>query len=195
MRIERRGTSTYFSADVRYRKTDGSSQQTGHALFDQILAADGELHDRSNSDPNYLSVLNQPFAIELDAPTLHDIGRLRGDLPFDFPSPITGGTLHGYLARANYGIVAAHRVLGVRFDADGPMRGPLPNHPELLLLGRIRMTGVAYYDLRDALLLALDDSLTITGNLTDHATTTPVTITYKRAIRAQPAASRQEASR
>ncbi|MDQ2679650.1 MAG: hypothetical protein M3Y21_01315 [Candidatus Eremiobacteraeota bacterium] len=159
------------------------------------MGDNGELRDGSNSDPNYLSILNQPFSIELDSATLRDIARLRGNLPFALPSPITGGTLRGHLARANYGMVAGRRVIGVDFDADGPMRGPLPDHPEMTLRGKIRMTGVAYYDLRDALLLALNATLTITGNLQDRSTATPVKITYTRSFKAQAAAARQEADR
>jgi hypothetical protein len=46
------------------------------------------------------------------------------------------------------------------------------------------MDGIAYYALDDALLLALDATLTIRARLIDSAQAVPVQITYRRYIRA-----------
>ncbi len=157
------------------------------------MLASGEQRDEVSADPNYLTVLNQPFSVQLDRPTLHDLSHLRGRVPFDFPSPMTGGTLHGYLSRAGDAMVGRRHTLGVRFEASGAMRGPLPDHPTLALNGRMHMLGTAYYEVDSALLLALDATLDITGTLVDPKKHTPVTITYKRSIRANgPSATRKE---
>ena len=181
-----RGATRYL-AKASYRRSDQSGAQTEGARFDALMSPSGEQTDQQNADPNYLTVLNQPFSVALDAATLRDLARLRGRVPFDFPSPMTGGTLHGYLSRGEESMVAGRRAIGVRFEATGPMRGPVPDHPAMALNGTIRMNGVAYYDLGSALLLALDATLNITGSLAERSTgnPTPVLIVYKRAIRAE----------
>jgi hypothetical protein len=52
------------------------------------------------------------------------------------------------------------------------------------LAGSITMTGTAYYAYDSALLLALDATLAIDGNLDDAARRAPVSIVYARSIRA-----------
>ena len=47
------------------------------------------------------------------------------------------------------------------------------------------MSGIAYYSERTALLFSLDATLTISGNLADRAVSDPVTIVYRRSIRAE----------
>ena len=184
-----RGTrgSTHYLARASYRRSDQSGSQSEAARFDALMSPSGEQSDQQNADPNYLTVLNQPFSVALDASTLRDLARLRGHVPFDFPSPMTGGTLHGYLSRGDESMVAGRRAIGVRFEATGPMRGPVPDHPAMSLNGTIHMNGVAYYDVSSALLLALDATLNIAGNLAERSTgnPTPVLIVYKRSIRAE----------
>src|SRR5438270_5574372 len=183
--VSHSGSQTRFKAQVKYTREDQAGKVPAHATFVQDMSPSGELRDRTDLDPDYLTVLNQPFAIQLDTPTLHDLQRLRGRVPFDFPSPITGGTLHGYLQRSAYGSVSGHRAIGVKFDADGPMSGPLPDHTSVSIEGKMRMRGTAYYALTGSpILLALDETLTINGNLRGRDDTTPVTIVYKRAIKA-----------
>jgi hypothetical protein len=58
----------------------------------------------------------------------------------------------------------------------------------MTLNGRIRMQGQAYYRSEDALLVVLDATLTISGSLSNPDESQPVTIVYRRTIRAQPAA-------
>jgi hypothetical protein len=56
------------------------------------------------------------------------------------------------------------------------------------------MNGTAYYTLSGALLLALDATLSIDGNVVDDARRDPVDIVYKRTLKALPSASSTEAA-
>src|SRR5579872_7245062 len=184
-----------FTAQARYTRVDSAGSVPAQATFVQVMSSAGELHDRTNLDPDYLTVLNQPFAIELDEPTLHDLLRLRGRVPFVFPAPMTGGTLRGFLERGSIGHVNDRPALGVDFDARGPMVGPLPDHAEMSISGTMRMKGTAYYALRgEPLLLALTESLTISGSLHDRGRVSPVTIVYRRTIKASDSASTEAAA-
>ena len=187
--VVRNGARTRFTADVRYTRADEGGKVPARASFVQEMTPQGELQDKTDLDPDYLTVLNQPFAVQLDAQTLRDLKRLRGRVPFDFPSPITGGALHGYLQRNAYSNVAGHRAIGVRFDASGPMSGPLPDHAAVSIDGKMRMSGTAYYAMSGPpLLLALEETLTISGTLRGRGDATPVTIVYRRSIKADDSA-------
>jgi|SRR5271156_2711740 len=181
--VTRRGHVTRYRAHVTYQRSDGaaSTPATGEYIID--VSPSGETLDGADRDPDYLTVLNQPFAAQLDAATLADLRQLHGAVPFDFPSPITGASLHGYLQHVPGGRVGAQQALGVRFEAAGPMRGALPDRPELTLNGSIAMRGTAYYDLGTALLLALETIVTINGNVSNRAGGDSVTIVYSRTIR------------
>jgi hypothetical protein len=195
--IRHDGKQTQFRAEAKYLRIDESGRIPSRAAFVQIMTPQGELQDRTDGDPDYLTVLNQPFAIELDQQTLHDLLRLNGEVPFDFPAPVMGGTLHGYLRRGANERVAAQNALAVKFDATGPMAGPLPDRASMTMRGTMRMRGTAYYAMQgNPLLLALSETLTISGTLQDGTHHSPVTITYERTIKAQPATmpSRTEAS-
>jgi hypothetical protein len=104
-------------------------------------------------------------------------------MPFDFPSPLTGGTLHGALRRLPDGPLNGERVLGVAFSASGPLRGSLPDRPGVAVSGTIAMNGRAYYAYTTALLVALEATLQIDGELGGAADRRPVTIVYRRTIR------------
>ncbi len=183
--LERRAGATIYRATVHYTRIDQGAASQATARLVAAMTPAGEERDLEDEDPDYLTVLNQPFAVQLDLPTLHDLGRLKADVPFAFPSPITGSALHGRLRRIGAGPVAGMPALGVSFEAEGPMRGPLPDRPRLSMNGRIRMQGSAYYRTDDALLVLLDATLTITGKLADPQQTDPVTIVYRRRIRAE----------
>jgi hypothetical protein len=188
--VSKNGDQTRFTAQVRYTRADSSGAVPEQATFVQDLTPAGELQDRADQDPDYLTVLNQPFAIELDRQTLRDLLHLKGELPFVFPAPMTGGTLRGYLQRGHVEHVAAHRALAVRFDATGPMSGPLPDHNDMSITGTMRMHGVAYYAVEgEPLLLALNETLTITGTLHTGPQASPVTIQYQRWIKANDSAA------
>ncbi|HET9392344.1 MAG TPA: hypothetical protein VFO29_02295 [Candidatus Rubrimentiphilum sp.] len=192
--VRRAGSRTQFKADAKYVRVDESGSVPVHATFAQIMTPQGELQDLSNGDPDYLTVLNQPFAIELDQQTLRDLTRLNGRVPFEFPAPVMGGTLHGYLQRGGNSLVAAQPALAVNFDATGPMSGPLPDRTAMTMRGTMRMRGTAYYALQGApILLALQETLTISGTLQTGGRRSPVTITYERSIKAEPLPSSTEA--
>jgi len=178
--------STTYRVQARYRRVDQGASSQVTATFAAAISNTGDQRDLEDSDPDYLTLLNQPFAVQLDAATLRDLSRLHADVPFDFPSPMTGSTLRGKLRRIGEGIVSGARALGVSFDAGGPMRGALPDRRDMRLIGRIRMRGSAYYRSEDALLILLDATLTISGNLTKPGSSDPVTIVYRRTIRANP---------
>jgi hypothetical protein len=75
------------------------------------------------------------------------------------------------------------------------MKGELPDRPGLTLVGTIAMRGTAYYAIDTALLLALETTVTITGNVSNRSGKDPVTIVYARTIRAEiPALPERTAS-
>lgn len=188
LRVRRDGAQTRFTAQAHYTRSDGSGKVPAQATFVQVMTPQGELRDDADLDPDYLTVLNQPFAIQLDAPTRHDLLHLRGKVPFSFPAPMTGGLLRGYLERGNIGRVSSRPALSVDFDATGPMTGPLPDHSGMTIAGSMRMRGTAYYALRgDPILLALSETLTISGTLHSRGQDSPVTIQYVRSIKADDA--------
>ncbi len=173
-----------YVADVNYTRLDESGKASVHGRFVQELLHDGTFEDRGDDDPDFLTILNQPFAVQLDAVTLGDLERLRGMVPFEAASPLGGSRLSGYLSSAPRGKVQGHACVGVRFKADGPMTGTLPEHPDALLSGTMHMDGTAYYATSGALLLALDATLTIDGKLQSGNDSVPVRIIYHRTIRA-----------
>ena len=173
-----------YVADVSYTRVDEGGKTSVHGRFVQELMHDGTFVDRRDDDPDFLTILNQPFAVQLDPTTLRDLERLQGMVPFEAASPLGGSRLSGYLRSAPPGKVQGHAVVGVRFEADGPMTGTLPEHPGALLRGVMHMDGTAYYAQSGALLLALDATLTIEGELQSGHDSVPVRIVYHRLIRA-----------
>jgi hypothetical protein len=183
------GKGRRYVAHAEYLRNDQGTHARVTASFESTILPDGEQIDGANNDPDYLTVLNQPFAVQLDSATMHDLAHLSGSVPFDFPSPMTGAPLHGTLRHVGSATLNGLNVLGVAFDASGPLDGALPDHPNLVLGGRIRMNGTAYYTLTGALLLALDATLSITGNVVDNGQRNPVEIVYKRSLKAALPAS------
>jgi hypothetical protein len=192
--ISKSGKTTRYTARVAYTKSDQSGSSKVAGSFISVLLPDGQQRDETNADPDFLTILNQPFAVQLDAQTLRDVARLQQAAPFSFASPMTGAQLSGNLRHLGDGTIANERVIGIGFEARGPMKGAIPEHPEIQLSGTIRMSGTAYYTEKAALLLSLDATLTISGNLADRSASDPVTIVYHRSIRAEePAAQRESA--
>lgn len=181
--IRRGGGATHFTAAASYDRREGATATHATGYFSSTILPNGEQRDDGDGDPDYLTILNQPFSVELDGPTLHDLRSLAGAVPFDFPSPMTGAPLHGSLRRLPDGTLGGKRVLGIAFVAHGPLNGALPERPETALSGTITMNGTAYYAYADALLLALDATLQIDGNIVDGGHSEAVTIVYKRTIR------------
>lgn len=185
LKMTRRDKVTRFEAHVTYTRSDGTASTPASGDYVADVLPTGEARDTADRDPDYLTVLNQPFSAQLDRQTLADLQHLAGALPFDFPSPFTGSSLHGYLKHIGNGMLGAHRSIGVRFESAGKMRGALPDRPGLTLTGTIAMRGTAYYDLDSALLLSLETTVTIRGNVSNRSGNDPVTIVYSRTIRAE----------
>ena len=177
------GTTTYV-ARVEYDKDGDGGRQHQRASFTSTLLPSGQQKDGPASDPDYLTVLNQPFAVQLDAATMRDLAHVTRPVPFDFPSPMTAAKLRGTLRRLPDALVGGMRAMGIAFEAKGPLHGALPDRPAMALAGTITMKGTAYYDYATALLVALDATLAIDGNLDDSARRAPVSIVYARSIRA-----------
>lgn len=185
LRVVPHGKAMRYEAHVVYTRSDGAAQSDAVATYTADVMPSGETLDSADGDPDYLTVLNQPFSAQLDRATLSDLRHLHGALPFDFPSPFTGSSLHGYLQHIGDARVGPRHSVGVRFEAAGPMKGELPDRPGLTLEGTIAMRGTAYYDVDSALLLVLDTTVTIRGNVSNRAGKDPVVITYARTIRAK----------
>jgi len=183
--------TTKYHATVTYVRDDGSGVTARtHAAYALTMSPSGDVSNPQDADPDYLTILNQPFSIQLDGPTMHDLRALTRPVPFDFPSPMTGAPLHGTLRRLVDGTLGGARVLGIAFSASGPLAGTLPDRPSLALSGNITMNGTAYYATANALLLALDATLLIEGKVGGVAGNDTVTITYKRSIRPSSAGAR-----
>jgi hypothetical protein len=186
--VDRVGSGARFEAQARYVRRDAGAKSDATARFIQELRPNGSFEDRFDEDPDFLTILNQPFAVQLDAATMRDLHHLHAAVPFNATSPLGGGAvLRGYLRPGVGGEIAGRPAIGVRFEAEGPMSGALPGGRGTMA-GRMRMDGIAYYALDDALLLALDATLTIHAQLDESAQKVPVQITYRRYIRAQPRA-------
>lgn len=177
------GGATRFTTTVTYDRTRDGATTRATGTFETTLLRDGTQRDGTDADPDYLTILNQPFAVQLDAATLRGLRALAAAIPFDFPSPIVGGTLHGALRRLPDGRLNGERVLGIAFRASGPMRGALPDRPGFPVSGTISMSGRAYYALTNALLLGLDATLAIEGSIAEGTSHEPVSIVYRRSIR------------
>lgn len=184
--IGRSGSSTTYAARVEYDKDGDGGKQHATASYSSTLLASGEMRDGAAHDPDYLTVLNQPFSVQLDKPTMRDLGHVKRPVPFDFPSPMTGAPLRGTLRRLPDATVAGARAMGIAFEATGPLHGALPDRPAMALAGTIKMKGTAYYAYDTALLVSLDATLAIDGNIDDSARRAPVSITYARSIRSAP---------
>jgi hypothetical protein len=193
--ITRKGTTTTYVAHVEYDKDSDGGRQHQRASFTSTLLPSGEQKDGPASDPDYLTVLNQPFAVQLDAPTMRDLRHVKRPVPFDFPSPMTGAPLRGTLRRLPDALVAGNRAMGIAFEAKGPLHGALPDRPTMQLAGSITMKGTAYYDYGTAMLVSLDATLAIDGNLDDTARHSPVSIVYARSIRTATGRQAAQAAR
>jgi hypothetical protein len=186
--VERQGKQATYDAQARYERSAGDAKAGVNARFVQELMPNGSFEDRIDEDPDFLTILNQPFAVQLDAATMRDLRGLRKPVPFDATSPLGGeAVLRGFLRPGTRGEINGRPAIAVRFEAEGPMSGPLPDHSDTTMTGRMHMDGSAYYSLDDAMLLALDATLTIDAQLRNGQQTEPVRIVYRRFIRASAA--------
>jgi hypothetical protein len=185
--IRRESGAWRFEARAHYARRGPDGKGDADAYFVQVLLRDGTLEDRVDEDPDFLTILNQPFAVRLDKATLRDVRALHGRVPFSATSPLGAeAVLRGYLRPAPGGPVSGVPTVAVRFQADGAMTGPLPGYAETLVAGTMHMDGTAYYSVEDAILMALDVTLTLDARLAqNHSTVSqPVHIVYRRTIKA-----------
>ncbi|MGA8533562.1 MAG: hypothetical protein WB615_05595, partial [Candidatus Tumulicola sp.] len=186
---------TRYDAQARYARNAADGNSHVNARFVQELLPNGSFEDRIDDDPDFLTVLNQPFAVQLDGVTLRDLRTLRGPVPFSATSPLGGqAVLRGYLRPGKGGKIGGRAAVAVGFEAEGPMSAPMPSHTSATMAGHMRMDGTAFYSLDDAMLLALDATLTIVAQLHDGSETVPVRIVYRRSIRASAEPSTPEPS-
>lgn len=190
--VKKDGSAVRFEAQAQYVRSAGQGRAGGTARFVADLLPSGSFEDRIDDDPDFLTILNQPFAVQLDSATLADLHGMHGAVPFAATSPLGGdGVLRGFLRPGTDGAVHGRPCVAVRFQASGPMNGSLPGEPGALS-GSMRMDGTAYYAVDDALLLALQTTLTLDARVKrgQSAPAVPVKISYHRSIRAaagQPA--------
>jgi hypothetical protein len=185
--VARQGQAWRFEARAEYTRNGPDGRSRSQAVFVQMLEPDGTFQDRVDDDPDFLTILNQPFAVRLDQPTLRDLRELHGRVPFAATSPLGAqAVLHGFLRPAPGGPIAGTPAVAVRFEAEGAMTGPLPGYSETLVAGTMRMQGTAYYAADTAMLLALNVGLTLDARLAQGrpAVSVPVRIVYRRVIRA-----------
>jgi hypothetical protein len=171
-----------FTATVDYKRNANGTTDHLHGTFTSLIAPDGTQSDEDDEDPDYLTILNQPFAIALDPRTLHDLRALHGPVPFDFAAPMTGAPLHGQLRRLPDAKLDGASVLGIEFSAQGPLHGALPDRPTLSVTGTIHMNGTAYYRESSAHLLTLITTISIVGTLDSGEHNETVDIAYRRTI-------------
>jgi hypothetical protein len=184
--IKQDGKRTRFEARARYIRYSPDGKSSVDARFVTELLPNGSFEGRVDDDPDFLTILNQPFAVQLDPATLRDLRELRGAVPFSANSPLGGDSvLHGSLRPGANGPIDGRPSIAVRFQAVGPMAGTLPQGADADISGAMRMEGTAYYSLDDAMLLALSAKLTIDARLRQSHPVVfiPVHITYSRAIR------------
>ena len=185
--VDRQGQAWRFEARAQYTRNGPDGRSRAEADFVQMQQPDGSFEDRVDNDPDFLTILNQPFAVRLDSATLRDLRDLHGRVPFAATSPLGAqAVLRGFLRPAPSGGIAGRQAVAVRFEAEGGMTGPLPGYAETLVAGTMRMEGTAYYAADSAMLLALNVELTLDARLAQGhpAVSVPVRILYRRAIRA-----------
>ncbi len=183
--VEHQGDRTRYDAQARYARNAADGNTHVNARFVQELLPNGTFEDRIDEDPDFLTVLNQPFAVQLDVVTIRDLRNLHGPVPFSATSPLGGqAVLRGFLRPGTSGKIGGRPAVAVRFEADGPMSAPMPARANATMSGHMRMDGIAYYSLDDAMLVSLDATLTIVAQLHDGSETLPLRIVYRRSIRA-----------
>ena len=144
--IERNGTATTLrrAGRVRQGRRRRQAARSAHRSPRRCCPRASSVTAR-RSDPDYLTVLNQPFAVQLDAPTMRDLAHVKRPVPFDFPVADDRGAAARHPAPAARRDGRRARAMGIAFDANGPLHGALPDRPAMALAGTITMKGTAYY--------------------------------------------------
>ena len=73
--VRRHGKAMRYTAKVNYVRNDQGAESDAVADFVSDLLPTGEQLDSADHDPDYLTVLNQPFSAQLDVATLEDLKR------------------------------------------------------------------------------------------------------------------------
>ena len=71
--LRRRGKTTRYEARVTYTRSDGAASSDAKGAYVADVLPSGDTLDSADRDPDYLTVLNQPFAARLDPQTLKDL--------------------------------------------------------------------------------------------------------------------------
>jgi len=183
----RDGKDLRLTARAHYSREGPEGKNAGDAVFVQVLHPNGSLEDRVDDDPDFLTILNQPFAVRLDAATLRDLRALRGRIPFAAMSPLGNDSMmHGFLRPGTSGEIGGRQTVAVRFEAAGAISGSLPGYSDGIVSGTMRMDGTAYYSVDSATLLALNVTLELDARLArgKPPVTLPLHVTYRRSLRA-----------
>ena len=172
---------TIYHSRAEYDRVEAGAHARTVATFASEATPDGEVRDLEANDPDFVTVLNQPFNVELDRQTLLDLDAVAEPIPFRFPSPLDGTSLEGTLQREDRAQAGAG-IVGVIFHAAGPMRSRVGDRSLAALDGRIAVDGTARYFKTSGLLGELEAKITISGRLASSEATGVIAV-YKRSIR------------
>ncbi len=170
-----------YHARAEYDRVEGGARVHAIATFGAEATAEGDVRDLESNDPDFMTVLNQPFNVELDRLTMRDLATLSAPIPFRFPSPVDGTALDGTL-RHEATDRGERGILGVVFHVAGPMHGRVGDRSPETLDGRITVDGTARYVKASGLLRDLDATVTISGRVMPHEEAGVLAV-YRRSIR------------
>ncbi len=186
--IRRERSMTIYHTRAEYERVDQGAHARAIATFGSEATPDGELRDLEANDPDFVTVLNQPFNVELDPRTLRDLDAVAAPIPFHFPSPIDGTSLEGTLQRENRARTGP-AIIGVLFHVAGPMRSRAGERSPAPLDGRITVDGSARYFKASGLLRDLDATVTISGRIASGESAGVIAV-YKRSLRRETPSAR-----
>lgn len=162
---------------TRYLRLNATRLAHRNAGFYERIGANGATLEQGGSDPDFLTLLNQPMRAWIDRKTLHALVNLRTNLPFEAPSPL-GGTLLGTLEHDRNSAHPNHVVLS--FSATGLMLGKITAQATLFADAAITMHATGFYARQSGLLDQLWVTLRVNGTLRGVEGTTPLRIIYRR---------------
>lgn len=136
--------------------------------------------DKSENDPDTLSVANQPLPAVLRNDEVRALNALAGRTALDLPSSFTETSLAGFLEPVTPR--ATGDLIGLRFMATAESSGPLPNYPNVVVDGVLTMQGTAYYARSSGVLERIESRLTFDGHIRGEDATVPVHVSYERNI-------------
>lgn len=170
------------TAATDYWRRDATGTHIVHASFVQETAPSfgDEFLDANGRDPDYMTILSQPLAIELGSSELQALAQLSKRVRLEFPSRIGDGNLSGFLEHIRSRSV--NSLIGLRFVARGPMRAPVPKRPAATMVGIVTLAGAGYYSSENGRLVAIYTTMTFDGSFRNRGHAIPVHVTYERQI-------------